>query len=79
MKFKVTFKDPDTLNDAISNAIRNTLEPQEGFDEEEVEMVVEDRKKDIEKSVEAWVKYGEYITIEFDTELNTAIVIQNSH
>ena len=37
--------------------------------------VVEDRKIDILEAVSEWVKYGECLTVQFDTEDGTAIVV----
>jgi len=75
MKISVTFKDPDVVSDAIERAIENTIEPQEGLDNEAVAAIVESKKTDLEEALEKWISYGEYITIEFDTEAKTATVI----
>lgn len=77
MKFTVTFKDPDVVHDAIERAIKASLEPQEGLDDEEVEAIVEQRMEEIEDSIKKWVKYSEYVTIQFDTDAGTAAVLPN--
>ena len=65
MKFRITFKSPDAVSDSIEEAI-------EAFEPMEDNLVT---KEDIEYFVSKWVTHSEYITIEFDTEAKTAIVI----
>jgi len=46
MKFKVTMKDPDTLYDAIVDAVREEVRTM-NLDKEETEMLVESRHEKI--------------------------------
>ncbi len=62
MKVRVVFKDPDVVALAIQEAVAN----KGGTFREEGELAVRARK---------WFKYGEYVTIEWDTEANTCTVI----
>lgn len=74
MKFKVTMKDPDTLWDAIQDAVRND-QSINAADDEELKMVREHR---IERAMNAsgrWFRYGEYLTVEIDTDAETCTVI----
>ena len=74
MKFKVTFKDPDVVSDAITEAIKREL-VQLPLSPEEIEAVVELREHEINNFTDTWVEYGEYITVEFDTEAGTCTVV----
>lgn len=72
MKFFVTMKDPDTLSDAIEDKLSESLE---GFDEEEahaLKMIRSDRAHEV---ASLWFEYGEYLTIEIDTDNKTARVV----
>ena len=60
MKIQVTFKTPDAVDYAVINALEN--EPNA------------DSVEDIKDIISNWVKYDEYVTIEFDTENFTATV-----
>lgn len=66
MKFQLTFKTPDIL-DEIS------FDPK-GMSVEEREDALNSRFK-CEKTAKKYVEYGEYITIEFDTSDNSARAI----
>jgi hypothetical protein len=65
MKVTLTFKSPDALEYGIRDAV-----------EGEVARLGEDRYDDLVDEAEAacakWVKYGEYVTIEIDTETGEA-------
>lgn len=58
MKFTVTFKTPDALDEAIIDASQDMA----------------DRNK-MRATAKPFVEYGEYISVEFDTETKTAIVV----
>ena len=66
MKIRITFKTPDAVDDAI-----NDLELDENLDEEAKLEVLDSVTEFINK----FVKYGELITVEFDTEDKTATVV----
>lgn len=73
MKFKVQMKDPDTLYDAIEDAIK--AETESVTDEEEREAVQEVRGKKVRALCAKWFEYGEYLTVEIDTEATTCVVV----
>lgn len=62
MKILITFKDPD----GVSNAILEKRAEDSSLDAEY-----------ISNKLSEWIKWDEYITVEFDTEANTATVIPN--
>ena len=74
MKVKVFIKDTDVLQDAVEEAVNEELK-NSGLAEDEQEAVRELR---VEKALDVageWWEYGEYITVEFDTEARTARVV----
>lgn len=74
MEFKVTLKDPDAFYEAITEAIERCLEDVK--DPEEREAVREIRRERLGQFISRWVEYGEYVTIVFNDDLNTALVEQ---
>lgn len=74
MKFKVTMKDPDTLGDAISDAVIADLRTIEGLDDEDRKTLFDQRREAVSKITSKWFEYGEYLTIEIDTDAQTATV-----
>lgn len=64
MKFQASMKCPDALDRAIEEAAKDI--PNGGRDE-----AIASAKKICEK----WFKYGEYLTVEVDTEAKTCNVI----
>lgn len=77
MKFKVTMKDPDTLSDAIDDAVKDDLETVAGLSSDDREALFETRRKAAGEVAAKWFRYGEYVTVEIDTEAQTAIVCQS--
>lgn len=62
MKVRITFKDPDAVYDALRYANKKQLD--NGCGDVSV--------------LEPWIRWGEYCTVEIDTELNTAVVIADA-
>ena len=73
MKFKVTMKDPDTLHDAIADAVKELSITE--LSDDEMEAVRETRKESIGNICAEWFSYGEYLTVEIDTDAKTCIVV----
>lgn len=74
MKFTVTMKDPDTLQDAIADAVKGIVI--DGTDPEEMEMIREHREQEINAMCGKWFEWGEYLRVEIDTELKTCVVVE---
>lgn len=74
MNFRMMMKTPDCLDDAIEDAVGSMLFDFEGDEEAQEDKRIEltEEAKDF---AEKWVKWGEYVTIEFDTEAGTAVVL----
>ncbi len=75
MKFTVTMKDPDTLHDAIVDAVANEVAAIADLDEDEREGVEETRRERITELCNKWFEYGEYLCVEVDTDAGTCVVI----
>lgn len=74
MIFKVYMKDPDVLHDGIEEAVDEELKGS-GLPDDEQEALREIR---VEKAIDVagtWFKYGEYLTVEIDTEKETIRVV----
>lgn len=69
MKFRVTFKTPDVVSDAITEHIERT---RPGLEDEEFD----DEFNRLDDFVDRWVRHGEYVTIEFDLTANSATVLR---
>lgn len=66
-------KDPDTLHEAIDEALDKTMPSQ--LTREEWEKIREVRHDDLSDIVARWFGYGEYLTVGIDTERETCVVI----
>ena len=75
MKFKVSFKDPDTLHDAIDDAVRAEVAAM-GLPEDEAEELIEIRREKVQAKVSKWFPYSEYVDLEVDTESDTVLVLK---
>ena len=74
MKFRVTMKDHDTLHDAIREAVERDVRAT-GLDPDGVGMVTDARVEKVGALAQKWFRYGEYLTVEIDTEAGTCVVI----
>lgn len=84
MKFRVTFKTPDAVDVAIQDYVVNIMQTKRPIMEdalgyelthEEMEAITEARRYTMQVCADKFVKYGEYITIEFDPKEGTARVV----
>ena len=74
MKFSVTFKDPDGPHECFQEAAEAAIDAT-NLDEDEHEAAVEIRLEKLKEFAGKWLDCGEYVTIEFDTEAGTAVVV----
>ena len=72
MKIKIYLKDPDTLYDAISEAVDEIAD---GLPTDESEALKEIRKEKYRELATEWFEYGEYVMLEMDTDKKTCKVI----
>ena len=78
-KFRVTLKDPDGVFESVRDhalqlaakvkANAAVVELREGDWATSI-------KEDIDDDISRWVRHGEYVTIEFDTDAGTATVVE---
>jgi hypothetical protein len=64
MKYTLTFKTPGVLDQVVTEPIT-----QSDYDDDD------SGTTDLKEFFEKWIRYEEYISIEFDTEANTAVVL----
>ena len=79
MKFTVTMKDRDTLDDAIREAVTKALEDDSLFselDEDEREWLIDSRCEKEREACRQWFEYGEYLSVEVDTAAGTCVVVE---
>lgn len=76
MKFQVTFKDPDALSEELAAAATKQLEAIEGLDDEQRLLLHEKQCEKLAKIAHRWIGDGEYITVEFDTDAKTCVVVK---
>jgi hypothetical protein len=72
----ITFKTPDAVSDAVDNEIDQLRELDKELGREQDEEVYYQLKEDWMKFLERFTEYGEYITIEFDLDNETAKVME---
>ena len=77
MKFNISFKTPDAVEHAINEEMdewANNEREKDMNEEEVIQDMIDDKIEEFTKFMDQWIQYGENITIEFDTEANTATV-----
>ncbi len=74
MRFQVTMKDPDVLSDAIADAVELSLADL-FLPTDEVEALRQARCSKASELANQWFEYGEYLTVEIDTETKTIRVL----
>jgi CRISPR/Cas system-associated protein Csm6 len=74
MKVVVSLKDPDGFADSVNETVKREVSKL-GLDHDEAAAVEEKRLDKAWKALGKFVQYGEYVTIEFDTDAGTATVV----
>jgi len=75
MKIKVTMKDPDGVYDSVKDTIKESVDSLEGLSDDEKEELVDTRFEDEMEKLKKFFKYGEYLTVEVDTDTQEARVV----
>ncbi len=75
MKFQITFKNPDGIQDAVEEACWKSVDYL-GLTSKEKERLLYSRVESTYKVMEQWFLDQEYVTIEIDTEANTTTVVK---
>ncbi len=77
MIINVTMKDPDCLYNCIEEDVKSDLEKIQGLSLSELALIVENRSAEIRAILtEHFFEYGEYLSVEVDTEKLTATVVK---
>lgn len=75
MKFLVHLKDSDGFYESVQEAAKQAASKIVGLENDERKYIEERRAETINGFLNKWVEYGEYVTLEFDTDANTATVV----
>lgn len=77
MKFRITLKDPDGVYESCDDAAVECATALRATDmgEDEYEDLVDSSRHKIKKIIEHWFEFGEYLTVEIDTEEMTCVVV----
>lgn len=59
----------------MKDAAKSSVAQLQGIDKDEQEQLVEVRMEKLEEFTKKWIDCMEYVTIEFDTEAQTATVV----
>ena len=78
MIFRVTMKDPDTLHDAVRDAVRKDVTKLKGILPAEVEKLQEMRSSEVLELCSRWFRYSEYLTVEIDTVKRSITVVESA-
>ena len=76
MKFIITVKNPDSIEDSIRRAAEEQMEGVECANQFEYEDMKLAKINELWAACAKWVEYQEYVRIEIDTELGTATVCE---
>lgn len=75
MRFKVTMKSPDAVSEAVNDAVRDSItEAEHALEPEDLRDLKNERREELHAACAPWFEYGEYLTVEIDTEAGTATV-----
>jgi hypothetical protein len=79
MKVLITFKDPDALSESLEDQqfkLRKSLISEKDLTLAGAEAEADARMLPVRKLASKFFQYGEYVTIELDSELGTATVVE---
>jgi hypothetical protein len=76
MKFRVTMKSPNCLEDSISEAVNDASLDWDNVSKEDIEDEIYNQTEEFKELCKKWFKYGELITVEIDTEAKTCVVVE---
>ena len=73
MKFKITMKDPDGVYECIEQAAKDWAKEANALPDE-MEAIIQSRHMKLREICGQWFEYGEYLTVEIDTDAKTITV-----
>lgn len=79
MKFAVTLKSPDSFDETISwlKMDERTRLKAEGYDADEIHDKIVNFEQTIRSAISQWVTASEYLTVEFNLDTKTCMVVPN--
>lgn len=75
MKLRIFFKTPDAVRDAIEDNLTDCLPEGMDPDSDEAWELRSKTKESLEALTGKYIRYGECVTLEFDTETETVTVV----
>ncbi len=69
MTMRITFKNSDAIDYAISDYVRDVL----GLTEKEE---IDEKSDEIHSEISQWFKYSEYLTVEYDFNTKQMVVVK---
>lgn len=75
MKIRITLKDPDRIYEAVEDTVRESLKGLHDLEDDEKAAIMESRSEKTWAILERYIQFQEYITVEFDTDTNSARVV----
>lgn len=79
MKFTVTMKDPDALHDSVYSNVSEEVGALELTDLDEIKELTDQRYNKAMEVVNRWFRFGEYLSVEIDTEAGTCVVLPHGN
>jgi hypothetical protein len=76
MKTVITLKDPDGFSNGVADAVTRSLDAISGLSEAEKKVLLQGRFEKTWAKLEQFVFHEECLTVEFDTEVGTATVME---
>lgn len=73
MKFRISFKSPNSVSDVLDAAAYELVQNIKDIDVKEVLFKI--KRKKLGKFTSKWIKWNKYLTIEFDVENDTCEVV----
>lgn len=74
MKFLLQMKDPDGVFESVREAVEEDVDKL-GLPEDERDLLRDEREDRTNEQIKKWVRYGEYLTVEIDTDAGTCVVV----
>jgi len=68
MKIQIRFKDPDALHESINHALENSSPDENSLTCDDIYEMISETK---------YIQWGEYITVEFDTDSKEMILVKD--
>lgn len=76
MKIQFCMKNPDVISESIKDAVISSIEEKAaGLSDRQKELIYDDEEEEIKKKLSKFIEFGEYITVEIDTDTQTARVV----